>query len=32
VDKSRLMERRGQLDDAGMELLDLGLKKVFDLG
>ena len=31
VNKTRLVVRRGQLDDISLELLDLGLRKVFDL-
>jgi mRNA interferase MazF len=31
VNKTRLVVRRGQLDDINLELLDLGLRKVFDL-
>ena len=31
VDKSRLSGKRGMLDEAGLELLNVGLKTVFDL-
>lgn len=31
VDKSRLRGRRGQLDETGVELLNLGLRQVFSL-
>jgi mRNA interferase MazF len=31
VNKTRLVQKRGQLDDTGLELLKVGLRQMFDL-
>jgi mRNA interferase MazF len=31
INKTRLVQKRGQLDDTGLELLKVGLRQMFDL-